>query len=84
MLCAFPLINLIGEHLTLMRWLVIVVIIYAALSMLHAGQASITELPDPEIESIPDEVRPSRAGPCVRRSQARTETNGCQRHLPRR
>src|SRR5580700_4797660 len=29
-LCAFPLVNAIATHLTLMRWLVIIVIIYAA------------------------------------------------------
>lgn len=33
-LCAFPLVNAIGSHLSLMRWLVIVVVIYAAVSML--------------------------------------------------
>jgi uncharacterized membrane protein YfcA len=33
-LVAFPLIKTIGEHLALMRWVVIVVILYAALSML--------------------------------------------------
>src|SRR5260370_5866302 len=33
-ICAFPLINAIGSHLSLMRWLVIVVVIYAAISML--------------------------------------------------
>ena len=36
-LCAFPLVNVIGEHLTLMRWFVIIVIIYAAVSMLRSG-----------------------------------------------
>jgi uncharacterized membrane protein YfcA len=36
-LCAFPLVKRIGQHLTLMRWLVIVVIIYAALSMLRSA-----------------------------------------------
>ncbi len=42
-LCAFPLVNLIGQHLTLMRWLVIVVVIYAAVSMLRSVQASSPE-----------------------------------------
>jgi uncharacterized membrane protein YfcA len=36
-LCAFPLVNAIASHLTLMRWLVIVVIIYAAVSMLRSA-----------------------------------------------
>jgi len=33
-LCAFPLVNAIGSHLSLMRWLVMVVVIYAGVSML--------------------------------------------------
>jgi len=33
-LCAFPLVNAIGSHLSLMRWLVTVVVIYAGVSML--------------------------------------------------
>jgi uncharacterized membrane protein YfcA len=49
-LCAFPLVNLIAQHLTLMRWLVIVVIIYAAVSMLRSAQASVPESPDAAIE----------------------------------
>jgi uncharacterized membrane protein YfcA len=40
-LCAFPLVNLVASHLTLMRWLVIVVIIYAAVSMLRSAQAPV-------------------------------------------
>ena len=43
-LCAFPLVKRIGEHLTLMRWLVIVVIIYAALSMLRSALMPAAEL----------------------------------------
>jgi hypothetical protein len=39
-LCAFPLVNLIAEHLALMRWFVIIVIIYAAVSMLRSAQAA--------------------------------------------
>ncbi len=35
--CAFPLVQLLGEHLTLMRWLVIFVIVYAAVSMLRSA-----------------------------------------------
>ena len=38
-LLAFPLIKTIGEHLALMRWLVIVVILYAAVSMLRSAHA---------------------------------------------
>src|SRR3984957_20226185 len=52
-LCAFPLVNLIAEHLTLMRWLVIVVIIYAAVSMLRSAQAPVPESPHAEIELHP-------------------------------
>jgi uncharacterized membrane protein YfcA len=52
-LCAFPLVNKIAEHLTLMRWLVIVVIIYAGVSMLRSARASIAELPGAEIELHP-------------------------------
>ena len=33
-LCAFPLVNAIGSHLALMRWLVTAVVLYAAVSML--------------------------------------------------
>ncbi|HEY6482047.1 MAG TPA: hypothetical protein VIY54_00815 [Steroidobacteraceae bacterium] len=39
-LCAFPLVNGIASHLTLMRWLVIVVIVYAAISMLRSARAA--------------------------------------------
>jgi uncharacterized membrane protein YfcA len=38
-LCAFPLVSSIASHLTLMRWMVIVVILYAALSMLRSARA---------------------------------------------
>jgi uncharacterized membrane protein YfcA len=37
-LCAFPLVNGIASHLALMRWLVIIVIIYAAVSMLRSAR----------------------------------------------
>jgi multisubunit Na+/H+ antiporter MnhE subunit len=36
-LAAFPLVNAIAAHLTLMRWLVIILIIYAAVSMLRSA-----------------------------------------------
>jgi len=52
-LCAFPLVSLIAKHLTLMRWLVIVVIIYAAVSMLRSAQAPVPESPDAEIKFQP-------------------------------
>ena len=52
-LCAFPLVNLVAEHLTLMRWLVIVVIVYAAVSMLRSSRASVPKSPDAEIEFHP-------------------------------
>jgi hypothetical protein len=44
-LVAFPLIKTIGEHLALMRWLVIVVILYAAVSMLRAARAAGADAP---------------------------------------
>jgi len=43
-LIAFPLIKTIGGHLALMRWLVIVVILYAAVSMLRSARAPTQEL----------------------------------------
>lgn len=49
-LCAFPLVQRIGEHLTLMRWLVIMVIIYAALSMLRSALAPVAELKGGQME----------------------------------
>jgi uncharacterized membrane protein YfcA len=39
-LAALPLVRLISGHLTLMRWFVIVVVIYAAVSMLRSARAS--------------------------------------------
>jgi len=39
-LCAFPLVNGIASHLNLMRWLVIIVIIYAAVSMLRSARTT--------------------------------------------
>jgi uncharacterized membrane protein YfcA len=52
-LCAFPLVNLIAEHLTLMRWLVIVVIVYAAVSMLRSARAPVPESLDAVVEFHP-------------------------------
>ena len=37
-LAAFPLVNTIAGHLTLMRWLAIIVIVYAAVSMLRSAR----------------------------------------------
>jgi uncharacterized membrane protein YfcA len=39
-LLAFPLVNAVASHLTLMRWLVIVVVVYAAVSMLRSARAA--------------------------------------------
>jgi len=41
-LCAFPLVNGIASHLAMMRWLVIIVIIYAAVSMLRSARMTVT------------------------------------------
>jgi uncharacterized membrane protein YfcA len=38
-LLAFPLVKTLGHHLTLMRWVVIVVIVYAAVTMLRSAFA---------------------------------------------
>ena len=50
-LVAFPLIKTIGEHLTLMRWLVIVVILYAAVSMLRSARTPALGLAGAGIEA---------------------------------
>jgi uncharacterized membrane protein YfcA len=47
-LCAFPLVKTAASHLTLLRWLVIVVIIYAAVSMLRSAWA------DPRVVTAAD------------------------------
>jgi uncharacterized membrane protein YfcA len=52
-LCAFPLVQLISKHLSLMRWVVIVVIIYAAVSMLRSARASPLDAADVAIEFPP-------------------------------
>jgi len=49
-LIAFPLIAKIGEHLALMRWVVIVVILYAAVSMLRSARAPGAEFPGAGVE----------------------------------
>jgi uncharacterized membrane protein YfcA len=50
-LVAFPLIKRIGDHLALMRWLVIVVILYAAVSMLRSARAPSAAPADAGIEA---------------------------------
>jgi len=45
-LLAFPLVKTLGDHLTVLRWVVIAVVIYAAVSMLRSasrGQSEITD-----------------------------------------
>lgn len=36
--CAFPLVNALAAHIALMRWLVMIVIVYAAASMLRSAR----------------------------------------------
>jgi multisubunit Na+/H+ antiporter MnhE subunit len=36
---AFPLVNMLGSHLTLMRWVVTAIIISAAVAMLRSAHA---------------------------------------------
>jgi len=49
-LCAFPLVQMISKHLTLMRWLVVVVIVYAAVSMLRSARAPALDAADVAVE----------------------------------
>ncbi len=44
-LLAFPLVKTLGDHLALMRWVVIVVILYAAVSMLRSALRGDPEAP---------------------------------------
>jgi uncharacterized membrane protein YfcA len=46
-IAAFPLVKMLGEHLTLMRWLVTVVIAYAAIAMLRSARAPQADAPVP-------------------------------------
>ena len=39
-IAAFPLVKMLGDHLTLMRWVVTGVIAYAAVAMLRSARAS--------------------------------------------
>ena len=50
--CAFPLINAIGSHLAIMRWLVTAVVIYAAVSMLLSARNE-PPLPKPVLSEVP-------------------------------
>ena len=36
--CAFPLVSALAGHIALMRWLVMIVIVYAAASMLRSAR----------------------------------------------
>jgi uncharacterized membrane protein YfcA len=47
-LCAVPLVKSISTHLTAMRWLVTVVILYAAVSMLYSAWISSAQEHAPE------------------------------------
>jgi hypothetical protein len=46
---AFPLVKTLGEHLTLMRWLVTGVIAYAAVAMLRSARVSEPHTPVPTL-----------------------------------
>jgi len=47
---AFPLVKMLGDHLTLMRWVVTVVITYAAIAMLCSARTSQSDAPVPTPE----------------------------------
>jgi uncharacterized membrane protein YfcA len=46
-LAAFPLVKMLGDHLTLMRWVVTGVITYAAIAMLSSARTSQSDTPVP-------------------------------------
>ena len=46
---AFPLVKMLGDHLTLMRWAVTFVILYAAVAMLRSARASEPDAPVPTV-----------------------------------
>ncbi len=50
-IAAFPLVKTLGNHLTLMRWVVTGVIAYAAFAMLRSAQASQPEAP---LSTVPE------------------------------
>jgi hypothetical protein len=47
---AFPLVKMLGDHLTLMRWVVTGVITYAAIAMLCSARTSQSDAPVPTPE----------------------------------
>jgi uncharacterized membrane protein YfcA len=49
-IAAFPFVKMLGDHLTLMRWVVTVVIAYAAIAMLRSAQADQPDAPVPAVE----------------------------------
>jgi uncharacterized membrane protein YfcA len=50
-IAAFPLVKTLGQHLTLMRWVVTGVIAYAAIAMLRSARAS---QPDAPVPAVPE------------------------------
>jgi uncharacterized membrane protein YfcA len=50
-IAAFPLVKTLGDHLTLMRWVVTGVIAYAAIAMLRSARAS---QPDAPVPAVPE------------------------------
>jgi uncharacterized membrane protein YfcA len=54
-MAAFPLVKTLGNHLALMRWVVTVVIAYAAIAMLRSAQGS---QPDAPVASLPEPIAP--------------------------
>jgi uncharacterized membrane protein YfcA len=50
-IAAFPLVKMLGHHLTLMRWAVTVVIAYAAVAMLRSARLS---EPDAPVSTVPE------------------------------
>jgi hypothetical protein len=48
-IAAFPLVKMLGDHLTLMRWVVTGVIAYAAIAMLRSARASEPDAPVPAL-----------------------------------
>src|SRR5437868_3449983 len=50
-IAAFPLVKMLGDHLTLMRWVVTGVIGYAAIAMLRSARAS---QPDAPVPTVPE------------------------------
>jgi uncharacterized membrane protein YfcA len=50
-IAAVPLVKMLGDHLTLMRWIVTGVITYAAIAMLRSARAS---QPDAPVPTVPE------------------------------